>query len=102
MQGQGVMPDPTTHRALISTCGRGEQTERELELFKIMQRKGVVPDTITYNALISTCEKGRAAMAGARDPRDYAGARRDAETNHQQRLGQYLRKGRAAGAGAGA
>ena len=47
------MPDVITYNALISTCQKGKQPERVLELFETMKRQGVVPEVITYNALIS-------------------------------------------------
>ena len=59
MQQQGVVPDVITYNALISTCEKGKQPQRALEVFQAMQQQGVVPDVITYSALISACEKGK-------------------------------------------
>ena len=53
------MPNVITHSTLISTCEKGKQPERALEVFKAMQQQGVMPNVIAYSALISACEKGK-------------------------------------------
>ena len=58
MQRQGVVPNVITYTSLISSCEKGQQPGRALELFEAMQRQGVVPDVIICTSLISTCEKG--------------------------------------------
>ena len=42
MQWQGMVPNVITYSAQISTCEKGKQPERALELFEVMQRQGVV------------------------------------------------------------
>ena len=54
-----MVPDVITHNALISACEKGEQPERALEVFVLLEQQGLVPDFITYDALISTCKKGK-------------------------------------------
>ena len=54
-----MVPNVITYNSLISTCEKGKQPERALELLEAMQRQGVLPDVITYSGLISTSEKGK-------------------------------------------
>ena len=44
MQWQGVVTNVITWDSLISTCEKGKQPERALELLEAMQQQGVVPD----------------------------------------------------------
>ena len=59
MEQQGRLPNAIVYSALISTCEKGNQLERAIEVFAAMEQQGVVPNAITHNALISACEKGK-------------------------------------------
>ena len=52
MVQQGVVPDSVTYNALISSCEKGKQPERALQIFAATQLQGMMPDKITYSALI--------------------------------------------------
>ena len=43
----------------ISTCEKGLQPDKALELLEDMQRKGLEPSIVSYGAAISACEKGK-------------------------------------------
>ena len=52
-----MVPNVITYSALISTCEKGKQSERALELFEAMQRQGVVADMSSYSVMLMQCEQ---------------------------------------------
>jgi len=58
LQRQGIQLNIVTYNTLISTCGKGKDLPKALQLCGVLQRQGSKPDTVTYNAVISGCDKG--------------------------------------------
>ena len=65
MQQRGLFPNVITFNALISTCEKGHQAEKAVQLFDEMQQRGLEPNVITYTALCSACAHGQ-EWSGAR------------------------------------
>lgn len=59
MQRQRVAPNGVTYTALISACGKMDQSECALELLETMQRQGLLPNVVNYNVLMRACETVR-------------------------------------------
>ena len=59
MHWKRPLPDTIAYSAAISTCEKGKQPDKALELLEDMQPKGLEPDIIVYNAMMSTFEKGK-------------------------------------------
>ena len=59
-----MKPDIVTYNVLISTCEKGKDLRKALQLCEGIWHQGMKLDIVTYNALISTREKGQDLRKG--------------------------------------
>ena len=59
-----VQRNTITYNAAISACGKGEQWQQALHLWKRLPGEGVEQQKMTYNTAISTCEKSEKWQQG--------------------------------------